>query len=109
MANQDEGVKVSIETVGALTHIKTPQGRARAWTRFALVEKKLADHLPILRKGGLLTRYYNEEALFRDSEQFDMLLGLLLSLSVVDFDLCLKVSRKKTVSKLILILCFKIP
>ena len=92
MATLEESAKVSIDTVTALTHIKTPHGKARAWTRFALVEKKLADHMLILlRAGSLLARFYSEEALFRDHEQFEMLLGLLLSLSVVDFDLCLKV------------------
>ena len=77
-------------------------GRARAWLRLALMQKKLADYFRHLVDQGrdVLSEYYEPRALLR-SEEAAIVTGLLLSLNVVDCNLCVKViwmiSRKKSI------------
>ena len=70
----------------------TQLGRARAWLRLALMQKKLADYFRILieQKDNLLAEYYESRALLR-SEEGVLITGLLFSLNIVDCNLCLKV------------------
>ena len=67
-------------------------GRARAWLRLALMQKKLADYFRHLVDQGrdVLSEYYEPRALLR-SEEAAIVTGLLLSLNVVDCNLCVKV------------------
>nr|CAG4645452.1 EOG090X043H [Lynceus sp. MCZ IZ 141354] len=78
-------------SVRDLPTVKTHLGRARAWLRLALMQKKLADYMKILleNKENILMEYYEPGALLLSDEAV-VLLGLLLGLNVVDCNLCLK-------------------
>lgn len=68
-------------------------GRARAWLRLALMQKKLADYLKILidHKDDLLSEYFEPDALMMSDEAI-VIMGLLVGLNVVDCNLCVKVN-----------------
>lgn len=68
-------------------------GRARAWLRLALMQKKLADYLKILidHKDDLLCEYFEPDALMMSDEAI-IIMGLLVGLNVIDCNLCVKVS-----------------
>lgn len=70
-------------------------GRARAWIRLALMQKKLADYLKVLidQRDSVLHEFYEPGALLLCDEAV-ILLGLLLGLNVVDCNLCLKVNEE---------------
>ncbi len=71
---------------------RTGTGRARAWLRLATMQKRLSDYLKSLVEQGdnFLSEYYEPNALLR-SEEAALIVGLLLSLNVVDCNLCVKV------------------
>jgi len=79
------------ESVRELPHVKTNMGRARAWFRLALMQKKLPEYFKALieHKETLLREYYHPEALLL-SEEAVLFSGLLVSLNIVDFNLCVK-------------------
>lgn len=68
-------------------------GRARAWLRMALMQKKLADYLKILidHKDDILSEYFEPDALMM-SEEAIVVMGLLVGLNVIDCNFCVKVS-----------------
>lgn len=68
-------------------------GRARAWLRMALMQKKLADYLKVLidHKDDLLSEYFEPDALML-SEEAIVVMGLLVGLNVIDCNFCIKVS-----------------
>jgi len=78
-------------SVRDLPTVKTNLGRARAWIRLALMQKKLADYLKVLidLRDTVLHEFYEPGSLLL-SEDAVVLLGLLLGLNVVDCNLCLK-------------------
>ncbi|XP_046455550.1 RUN and FYVE domain-containing protein 2-like isoform X2 [Daphnia pulex] len=78
-------------SVRDLPTVRTSLGRARAWIRLALMQKKLADYLKILidQRDSVLHEYYEPGALLLCDEAV-IVLGLLLGLNVVDCNLCLK-------------------
>ena len=67
-------------------------GRARAWLRLALMQKKLADYLKILidHRDDILSEYFEPDALMM-SEEANVIEGLLTGLNVIDCNLCVKV------------------
>ena len=67
-------------------------GRARAWLRLALMQKKLADYFRLLVDQGddVLSEFYEPRALLR-SDEAALVTGLLLGLNIVDCNLCVKV------------------
>nr|CAG4646166.1 EOG090X043H [Macrothrix elegans] len=78
-------------SVRDLPTVRTSLGRARAWIRLALMQKKLADYLKVLidQRDSVLQDFYEPGALLLSDEAV-ILLGLLLGLNVVDCNLCLK-------------------
>jgi len=68
-------------------------GRARAWLRMALMQKKLADYLKVLidHKDDILSEYFEPDALMM-SEEAIVVMGLLVGLNVIDCNFCVKVS-----------------
>nr|CAG4640766.1 EOG090X043H [Eulimnadia texana] len=78
-------------SVRDLPTVKTSIGRARAWLRLALMQKKLADYLKVLldHRDTLLLEFYEPGSLLLSDEAV-ILLGLLLGLNIVDCNLCLK-------------------
>ncbi|KAK6628627.1 hypothetical protein RUM43_002442 [Polyplax serrata] len=78
-------------SVRDLPTVNTHMGRARAWLRLALMQKKLADYLKVLidRKDSVLADYFEPEALMMSDEAF-IIQGLLVGLNVIDCNLCVK-------------------
>ncbi len=74
--------------------IRTNIGRARAWLRLATMQKRLSDYMRSLveQDGGASTLqdFYEPSALIR-SEESALIVGLLVSLNVVDCNICVKV------------------
>nr|CAG4646952.1 EOG090X043H [Megafenestra aurita] len=87
-ANEASDITASVRD---LPTVRTSLGRARAWIRLALMQKKLADYLKILidQRDTTLHEFYEPGALLLCDEAV-ILLGLLLGLNVVDCNLCLK-------------------
>lgn len=79
-------------SVRDLPTVRTHMGRARAWLRIALMQKKLADYLNVLidNKHEILAEYFEPEALML-SEEAIVITGLLVGLNVIDCNLCVKV------------------
>ncbi|CAG5075789.1 Similar to Rufy2: RUN and FYVE domain-containing protein 2 (Mus musculus) [Cotesia congregata] len=88
-----------------LPTVRTAMGRARAWLRMALMQKKLADYLKILidHRDDLLSEYFEPDALMM-SEEAIVIMGLLVGLNVIDCNFCVKkiliVSKGATVKNL---------
>lgn len=68
-------------------------GRARAWLRLALMQKKLGDYLKLLidHRDDILSEYFEPDALLMSDEAI-VIVGLLVGLNVIDCNLCVKVS-----------------
>ncbi|XP_067909517.1 RUN and FYVE domain-containing protein 2 [Heterodontus francisci] len=77
-------------SVRDLPGLKTPLGRARAWLRLAMMQKKLADYLRcmIIRK-DLFSEFYEDHAVMME-EEGAVIVGLLVGLNVIDANLCVK-------------------
>ncbi|KAM8877894.1 RUN and FYVE domain-containing protein 2 isoform 4-T5 [Synchiropus picturatus] len=77
-------------SVRDLPGLKTPLGRARAWLRLALMQKRLADYLRLLiSRKDLLSDFYENSALMLE-EEGAVIVGLLVGLNVIDANLCVK-------------------
>ncbi|XP_012288982.1 RUN and FYVE domain-containing protein 2 isoform X3 [Orussus abietinus] len=74
-----------------LPTVRTAMGRARAWLRMALMQKKLADYLKVLidHKEDILSEYFEPDALMM-SEEAIVVMGLLVGLNVIDCNFCVK-------------------
>ncbi|CAH0558892.1 unnamed protein product [Brassicogethes aeneus] len=78
-------------SVRDLPTVRTHMGRARAWLRIALMQKKLADYLKVLidNKDEALAEYFEPDALMLSDEAI-VIIGLLVGLNVIDCNLCVK-------------------
>uniref|UniRef100_UPI00358E4F30 protein RUFY3-like isoform X4 n=1 Tax=Myxine glutinosa TaxID=7769 RepID=UPI00358E4F30 len=77
-------------SVRDLPGLKTPQGRARAWLRLALMQKKLSDYFKaLLAHRSLLSEFYEPTALMMEEEGL-LIAGLLVGLNMIDANLCIK-------------------
>ncbi|KAI1894612.1 hypothetical protein AGOR_G00117560 [Albula goreensis] len=77
-------------SVRDLPGLKTPLGRARAWLRLALMQKKLADYLRcLITRKDLLSDFYECSAVMLE-EEGAVIVGLLVGLNVIDANLCVK-------------------
>ncbi|GJQ69074.1 hypothetical protein Trydic_g6238 [Trypoxylus dichotomus] len=78
-------------SVRDLPTVRTHMGRARAWLRLALMQKKLADYLKVLidHKDDALAEYFEPDALMLSDEAI-IIIGLLVGLNVIDCNLCVK-------------------
>ncbi|XP_062320012.1 RUN and FYVE domain-containing protein 2 isoform X2 [Osmerus eperlanus] len=77
-------------SVRDLPGLKTPLGRARAWLRLALMQKRLADYLRLLiTRKDLLSDFYESSAVMLE-EEGAVIVGLLVGLNVIDANLCVK-------------------
>ncbi|KAJ8013701.1 hypothetical protein DPEC_G00032520 [Dallia pectoralis] len=73
-----------------LPGLKTPLGRARAWLRLALMQKRLADYLRVLiARKDLLSDFYENSSVMVE-EEGAVIVGLLVGLNVIDANLCVK-------------------
>lgn len=77
---------------------RTHLGRARAWLRLALMQKKLADYLKILvdHRDDVLADYFEPDALLM-GEEANIIEGLLTGLNVIDCNLCVKVYHVQSI------------
>lgn len=65
-------------------------GRARAWLRLALMQKKIADYLhALVEHKEDLAEYYEPHALMM-SDEVVVIMGILVGLNVIDCNLCVK-------------------
>lgn len=80
-------------------------GRARAWLRVALMQKKLADYLKILvdNRDEELVDYFEPDALMMSDEAI-IIVGLMVGLNVIDCNLCIK-ARFKNIKQIVIVLC----
>ncbi|XP_010887218.2 RUN and FYVE domain-containing protein 2 isoform X4 [Esox lucius] len=77
-------------SVRDLPGLKTPLGRARAWLRLALMQKRLADYLRVLiTRKDLLSDFYENSSVMVE-EEGAVIVGLLVGLNVIDANLCVK-------------------
>ncbi|KAL1123187.1 hypothetical protein AAG570_002274 [Ranatra chinensis] len=78
-------------SVRELPTVRTQMGRARAWLRIALMQKKLADYLKLLidHRDDILVEYFEPDALMMSDEAI-IIVGLLVGLNVIDCNLCVK-------------------
>ncbi|XP_055377171.1 RUN and FYVE domain-containing protein 2-like isoform X3 [Condylostylus longicornis] len=78
-------------SVRDLPTVRTHIGRARAWLRIALMQKKLADYLqPLIEhRDDALAEYYEPHALMM-SDEVIVIMGILVGLNVIDCNLCVK-------------------
>ncbi|KAL1492248.1 hypothetical protein ABEB36_012726 [Hypothenemus hampei] len=78
-------------SVRDLPTVRTHLGRARAWLRLALMQKKLADYLKVLidHKDEALIEYFEPEALMLSDEAI-VIIGLLVGLNIIDCNMCVK-------------------
>ncbi|XP_051870817.1 RUN and FYVE domain-containing protein 1 [Pristis pectinata] len=77
-------------SVRDLPGLKTPIGRGRAWLNLALMQKKIADYLKaLIDRKDLLSEFYDTNALMMHDEGA-VIVGLLVGLTVIDANLCLK-------------------
>lgn len=74
-------------------------GRARAWLRVALMQKKLADYLKILvdYRDEELVDYFEPDALMMSDEAI-VIVGLMVGLNVIDCNLCIKARFKQFIN-----------
>ncbi|XP_043656792.1 RUN and FYVE domain-containing protein 1 isoform X3 [Drosophila teissieri] len=78
-------------SVRDLPTVRTHIGRARAWLRIALMQKKLSDYLQALieHREDSLFDYYEPHALMM-SDEIVVIMGILVGLNVIDCNLCVK-------------------
>ncbi|XP_038629954.1 RUN and FYVE domain-containing protein 2, partial [Scyliorhinus canicula] len=77
-------------SVRDLPGLKTPLGRARAWLRLAMMQKKLADYLRyVIVRRDLFSEFYEDHAVMME-EEGAVIVGLLVGLNVIDANLCVK-------------------
>ncbi|BES91975.1 RUN and FYVE domain-containing protein [Nesidiocoris tenuis] len=78
-------------SVRDLPTVKTQMGRARAWLRLALMQKKLGDYLKLLidHRDDILYEFFEPDALLMSDEAI-VIVGLLVGLNVIDCNLCVK-------------------
>uniref|UniRef100_A0A672H1W3 RUN and FYVE domain containing 2 n=1 Tax=Salarias fasciatus TaxID=181472 RepID=A0A672H1W3_SALFA len=96
-------------SVRDLPGLKTPLGRARAWLRLALMQKRLADYLRLLiTRKDLLSDFYEHSALMLE-EEGAVIVGLLVGLNVIDANLCVKgedLDSQVNITKCLFSICF---
>jgi len=80
-------------------------GRARAWLRVALMQKKLADYLKVLvdSRDEELVDFFEPDALMMSDEAI-VIVGLMVGLNVIDCNLCIKARRFIKIQKCLIIL-----
>ncbi|MEE6488149.1 hypothetical protein FKM82_015145 [Ascaphus truei] len=77
-------------SVRDLPGLRTPLGRARAWLRLSMMQKKMADYLRCLvMRRDLLSEFYENHAVMME-EEGTVIVGLLVGLNVIDANLCVK-------------------
>merc|ERR550532_2658671 len=76
-----------LQNIRALPDIKTGVGRGRAWIRFALMQKRLSEYFDILSHSRWqLEDFYGASALLLDEDAISMLSGLMVGLTVLEFN-----------------------
>ncbi|XP_054266029.1 RUN and FYVE domain-containing protein 2-like isoform X2 [Macrosteles quadrilineatus] len=78
-------------SVRDLPTVRTHMGRARAWLRLALMQKKLSDYVKVLvdHRDDVMADFFEPDALMM-SEEANVIEGLLTGLNVIDCNLCVK-------------------
>ncbi|XP_046860568.1 RUN and FYVE domain-containing protein 2-like [Xenia sp. Carnegie-2017] len=78
------------ESVRNLPGLKTSLGRGRAWLRLAMMQKKVAEYINnLLTRKDILSEWYESSATLM-GEEGAVIGGLLVSLNVIDCNICIK-------------------
>ena len=81
---------LNFKTIKDIIEIKTSLGKFRAWIRILLMQKQLANYFNLLiQEKELLAELYETEAILL-SEESNMIAGLLIGLSALDFSIDMK-------------------
>ncbi|KNC50310.1 TBC1D2 protein [Thecamonas trahens ATCC 50062] len=79
----------TIKSIAAMSELRSPLGRARAWIRAALVEARLEEYLvALLNHTNLTKEWYADHAVLRSHVDVLALLAQLARLSSINFALC---------------------
>eukprot|EP00729_Bicosta_minor_P022900 gene22900-12441_t len=82
-----------IRAVSAIPQHKTTVGKGRAFIRYNLKVKTLAEHVQVACRNAKVTRqFYQRDAVLRHEQQSSQLVDILYNLNVVDFQLESKLS-----------------
>ncbi|CAG0896499.1 unnamed protein product [Cyprideis torosa] len=75
-----------------LPNVRTGLGRVRAWLQLALMQKHLADYISVLieKRVELLPMFYEDYAILRREDDALAVLGLVMGINTVDFNLIIK-------------------
>lgn len=78
-------------SVREMPHVKSPLGRARAWIRLALMQKRLPDYFRLLveKRDDILCDFYEPGAMMLEEESM-IISGLLVGLNVIDCNIGIK-------------------
>lgn len=78
-------------SVREMPNVKSPLGRARAWIRLALMQKKLPDYFKLLveKREEILCDFYETGAIMLE-EEAAIISGLLVGLNVIDCNIGIK-------------------
>ena len=80
----------SVASVRGIPGIRTMAGRGRAWLRFVLMQKKLADHFRVMVENrGILGDWYDPDAVML-SEESTIIAGMLMGLNAIDYNVLMK-------------------
>ena len=76
----------SVQAVGLLDYVKTPEGKSRAWIRQALNTKATADSIEeMIRHESTLVLRYEPWSLLRCPKGNRILVSLIAPLAIFDF------------------------
>lgn len=83
--------RLTSETVRSLAHTKSPDGRIRAWSRIAMMQKKLPEYFNELlaNKDVLLKDIYHKYA-FMMNDEAHVFAGLIIGVNVIDCNFFVK-------------------
>ncbi|XP_068434035.1 RUN domain-containing protein 3A isoform X3 [Clinocottus analis] len=79
-----------IASIENIENISTSRAKGRAWIRVALMEKRLSEYVSTALRDPRTTRRFYDEGAIMLREEAQVLTGMLIGLSAIDFSFCLK-------------------
>ncbi|KAK5856033.1 hypothetical protein PBY51_007656 [Eleginops maclovinus] len=79
-----------IASIENIENISTSRAKGRAWIRVALMEKRLSEYVSTALRDTRTTRRFYDDGAIMLREEAQVLTGMLIGLSAIDFSFCLK-------------------
>uniref|UniRef100_A0AAQ4PG98 RUN domain-containing protein 3A n=1 Tax=Gasterosteus aculeatus aculeatus TaxID=481459 RepID=A0AAQ4PG98_GASAC len=79
-----------IASIENIEKISTSRAKGRAWIRVALMEKRLSEYVSTALRDTRTTRRFYDDGAIMLREEAQVLTGMLIGLSAIDFSFCLK-------------------